>query len=217
MPGLIIPQGYDNGLFELPTPKLRKPKIARVEVVTGPMGAGKSSYLARAAWLTYVINRGEANIMGTFALNIPGYVEIDKDSLVEMYVDEDPFLQDGMILMDEGYAYMDSRLSQSYLNRFMNRFAKFVRKMNLYVIISAHNETMLDKRIRQSMTKKVQMVPPYDTVNHVASALIFPINPPKPKYAESYYMAPYYGLFDTDEKVSTGGKTDNWKKLKEKM
>lgn len=104
--------------------------------VTGNLGTGKTLFLS----LLGKVSEGEIPIYGNYSLNLDKYTEIDVEDLES--------IQGGLLLIDEAYQWLESRVSSSELNRYLSRFVFKSRKKGFDIVMSSQLESSIDLRAR---------------------------------------------------------------------
>lgn len=104
--------------------------------VNGFPGAGKTLLLTAFAWMS----RGKIPIYSNFNLRMKGATLITIEDLEG--------IEDGLILIDEAYLWLESRISGSELNRYMSRIVFQSRKRGLDIFTSEQVHGSIDLRFR---------------------------------------------------------------------
>lgn len=103
--------------------------------VSGSLGSGKTTLLTYFAYA-----EDERQIYANY--------HIDKDNCELIDVTDLEMITNGLILIDEAYLWMDSRLSTTERNRYLSRMAFQSRKRQLDIVMSAQLRGSIDLRIR---------------------------------------------------------------------
>lgn len=104
--------------------------------VTGPLGSGKTLFLSLLGYL----EEENRDIYANFTLRL--------DNVNRIGIEDLERIEQGLLLIDEGYMWMDSRLSNSEMNRYLSRFIFKSRKRGLDIFISSQLHGALDLRFR---------------------------------------------------------------------
>lgn len=105
-------------------------------IVLGNVGTGKTLFLVMLAKLSKI------KVVSNFNLKFC-YVKFDLEKFLKAEYDN------CLILLDEAYAYLESRVSASELNRLMSYMLFQSRKKSLDLVLSAQLVSSLDKRFRR--------------------------------------------------------------------
>jgi len=104
-------------------------------LVTGWLGSGKT------IWLTYIASKfPDVQIFSNFTIKLSNVKPVDILS-----VDQ---ITDGLLLLDEAYAWLESRLSMSDVNLYLSRLVFNSRKRGLDIWCSAQLESSMEMRYR---------------------------------------------------------------------
>lgn len=103
--------------------------------VTGFLGSGKSLFLTLLG-----VQDSNRTVYTNFSL--------DLDKAEEVTIEDLENIKKGLLLIDEGYMWLDSRLSSSEMNRYLSRFIFKSRKRQLDIFISSQLHRALDLRFR---------------------------------------------------------------------
>lgn len=190
--------------------------LARVEIVWGYMGSGKTSYGAYAALQTYKLNKGRCNIVGNLDLALPNYKKVDINKLLDMMDENHPtpdYLWDGIGVWDEAHHMANSRTPGAKANRLFNEFITYSRKRSFANVLITQKPGRLDKICRESATRELHMVD-FDRENQIAEARITYVNPPIGEVTVFYNMREAQTIFDTRQQVNSGSKMQNAAKIR---
>ena len=80
---------------------------------------------------------------------------LEYDNATKVSVEDLETINEGLLLIDEGYIWLDSRLSQSNLNKYLSTFIFQSRKRGFDIFMSAQLESSLDLRFRHLQDLKV--------------------------------------------------------------
>lgn len=104
--------------------------------IIGPLGSGKTLFLTFLAESA----KPDRDIYSNFNLNLDNAQTIDVKDLET--------IDRGLILLDEAYLWLDSRISQSKLNRYMSRFIFQSRKRGFDIFVTSQLQSAIDLRFR---------------------------------------------------------------------
>lgn len=124
-------------------------KIACLSILfEGSQGTGKSLCAVAMAYEQYESGR---KVISNNHLNFP-YTHFDIAYFVEqMSNQEDQGLENCILLLDEAYQYMDSRLSQTKINKLFTYFIVQTRKRDVDLYVCTHHIDHLDVRLRRAI------------------------------------------------------------------
>ena len=105
--------------------------------ITGFLGTGKTLFMVERA---YLANLDERDVFANFHIDLPNAHLIRPDDLED--------IRNGVLLLDEGYLWMDSRLSGSKMNRSVSYEIFKARKKKLDIWITTQLHSAIDKRFR---------------------------------------------------------------------
>lgn len=108
-----------------------------IGVITGHLGTGKTLFLT---YLAKWANESDVDIYANFNI---GY---DAAEVVDVHDLED--IENGLLLMDEAYTWLDSRTSMSERNRYLSKMIFKSRKRKLDMFATAQLESSIDLRMR---------------------------------------------------------------------
>ncbi len=104
--------------------------------VIGSLGSGKTLFLT---WLAF-ISKNKQKIYANYNIDIDNFQKITIQDLES--------LGKGLILIDEAYLWLDSRLSASERNRYMSKIIFQSRKRGFDIFLSAQLRGSVDLRFR---------------------------------------------------------------------
>ena len=152
----------------------------------GHLGSGKTLLL------TYLATKFKRPVYSNFKLNLVRYKPLKVIDLLNLPNNIEVFI-------DEGYTWLESRVSSKVLNRYLSYILLQSRKRTINIYITAQLFSTVDLRFRQQsdiiiLCKKVENGFQYkilNTINNSFMNLLFPF-----KKAEKYYK-----FYDTYEIV----------------
>lgn len=103
--------------------------------VTGYLGTGKTLFLSWLAWC-----QRDRDIYSNYSLELDNAEEISVEDLENV--------SEGLVLIDEAYLWMDSRLSNSEMNRYMSKIVFQSRKRDMDIFFSSQLQRAVDLRFR---------------------------------------------------------------------
>lgn len=108
-----------------------------IVTVIGKLGTGKTLLM------TYLAQNYDSNkiVYSNYNIDIPNNKVIDVEDLTDV--------ADGLVLIDEAYLWLESRLSTSRANRFVTKIMFQSRKRGFDVGLSAQVHSSIDLRVRQ--------------------------------------------------------------------
>lgn len=118
----------------------------------GDLGSGKTTLMTRQAILTKKLHP-EKIIYSNYVLNNYQYEELD---LMDLYLNHQE-VRDTIILIDEIYTMMDSRLSSSHRNEVESYFIAMTRKAKADLFVTMQYETFTDCRLSPFIKVKYVM------------------------------------------------------------
>lgn len=113
----------------------------------GPQGVGKSMSAISLAVEEYFKN-GRKIISNNHINNIP-YQHFNLEWFVDNIATNE--MEDCVLFLDEAYQYMDSRMSQSKVNRLFTYFIVQTRKRGVDMYICTHHIDNIDLRLRRAI------------------------------------------------------------------
>ena len=154
--------------------------------VLGNLGSGKTLFLA------YMSSKIKREIYSNFKLNIDNYVKLEVVSLLNLPNNIDVFI-------DEGYTWLESRVSNKVLNRYLSYILLQSRKRTINIFITAQLFSTVDIRFRHqsdilifcNKIKKSFQYKILNVRNNIYKNFIFPFDIAKK----------YYDIYDTYEIV----------------
>lgn len=154
--------------------------------VLGNLGSGKTLFLA------YLSTKFIREVHSNFKLNITNYVRLQVVNLLNLPNNIDVFI-------DEGYTWLESRVSGKVLNRYLSYILLQSRKRTINIYITAQLFSTVDKRFRNQsdiivFCKKIKEGFQYKILsvkNRNFKIFILPINKAKN----------YFDIYDTYEIV----------------
>lgn len=156
-------------------------------VIYGSMGAGKTLF---ACWLAVNDDRMVAS---NFKLEIPGWKPLEPQDLVEV---NEPTL----VIIDEAYVWLESRLSGQDINRFMSYILFQSRKRSIDFVITTQLLSAIDLRFKNLADVFIEAIREPDGFKYVAH---FPGRRKTRAFRLSVSVAePYFKLYNTMEKIS---------------
>lgn len=118
-----------------------------LSIISGDIGSGKSLLCCYFAMVGHSMDK---TIYSNLHFKFP-YQKLLLEELVDLKTGEIILdLQDAVVIIDEAYLWLESRLSTSKRNRIISYFLLQSRKRNLDVFLVAHSPHQLDKRARQN-------------------------------------------------------------------
>lgn len=106
--------------------------------VFGDLGSGKTLFL------TYLAFKNQhLPVFSNFTIKLPNVKLIDADELITLNYSK------ALILLDEAYVWLESRLSYTDLNRYMSYIAFQSRKRGLDIVLTAQLSRTIDIRYRE--------------------------------------------------------------------
>lgn len=108
-------------------------------VVTGHLGTGKTLFLT---YLADWADQHDIPVWANYTLNL------DRQDAEQVDVYDLENMSEGLLLIDEAYAWMDSRVSTSKRNRYLSKLIFKSRKRKLDVFVTAQLQSSVDMRMR---------------------------------------------------------------------
>lgn len=150
--------------------------------VIGNRGSGKTLFL------TYIATITKRNVLSNFKIHIDKYIELTLIDLLDLPNDVNVFI-------DEGYTWLESRTSNSTLNRYLSYVVLQSRKRAIDIYITAQMFSSVDIRFRQQSDvlikcKRVDKGFQYtflDVAHRIIKSFILPYDKAKK----------YFSLYDT--------------------
>ena len=161
--------------------------------IVGRVGSGKTLFMTADA-----VNSGRAHIYANYQVNDPRYIAL----LPEMLMD--PNLRDAVILLDEVYAWIESRTSGRDINRYMSYILFQSRKKDIDFYMTEQLLSTVDLRYRDMIDFEVRCkaVPNYKhpegfvyKIVDVLEQKVYPL------YLSIKDAEPYFKLYDTYQTV----------------
>jgi len=109
----------------------------------GDLGSGKTTMCTRMTILTKLLHP-EKKIYCNYLLKNYPYEDLD---LMKLYLDENPDNKNIIVVADEVYTMMDSRVSTSYRNRIESYFITMTRKAKADFYLTMQYEKFTDCRL----------------------------------------------------------------------
>ena len=118
--------------------------------ITGGLGSGKT--LGMTAWACkFSCMGGMLPIISNYKIEVDGHIDTillqDEEDMIRMI--KLVKREKGILLIDEAYKFLDSRLSMNKRNVYLSQFFMFLRKLNLITIVTIQSFRMIDIRVRE--------------------------------------------------------------------
>lgn len=105
-------------------------------LVIGARGSGKTLFT------TYIASKSKREIYANYRLFLDKYKPLEIIDLLELPNDVD-------VIIDEGYTWLESRISGSHLNRYLSYIVFQIRKRLIDVYVTAQMFSSIDVRFRE--------------------------------------------------------------------
>jgi hypothetical protein len=129
--------------------------------ISGDRGSGKT---LKAVWCA-TLKSPQLPIYANFHINLPNYHPLElREFLQDHY-------RNCLVILDEAYVYLESRVSQRGVNRIMGYIAMQSRKTNLDIILTEQVESSVDVRYRLLTDINISCEATYAGVNYTYERL----------------------------------------------
>ncbi len=118
----------------------------------GVQGASKTTVAVALAIDEMELNP-QLKIVSNVHLNVPNYTHFSLEWFLENLISHE--LEDCVLILDELYQIMDSRSSQTKINKLMTYFFVQTRKRNVDLILCTHHIDHIDKRAQRSIDIRI--------------------------------------------------------------
>lgn len=167
--------------------------------IIGDVGSGKTLLATYLAQKDFV--KRNRKILSNYKINLPTYVDLKPESLLEL---KDSSKDSALIVIDEAYTWLESRLSGRNINLFMSYILFQSRKRGLDIVITDQLIGTIDLRFRQMTNYEIQC----QNINKGFEYILFKVN----KYSNAKpvkFIMPYsiaekiYPLYDSWQMISS--------------
>lgn len=157
-------------------------------IPVGDLGSGKTLFT------TMMAKESDVQVLSNYKLNIYGYRELTPQMLVDIN-------EPSLIIIDEAYAWLESRLSNRDMNRYLSYILFQSRKRQLDFIITAQLLSTIDVRFRDMCNYLVlcQKLPDGFHFSIVKNSMYS--HRPVELYMTWEQAETLYPLYDTMEKI----------------
>lgn len=105
-------------------------------LIIGARGSGKTLFAS------YIASKSKRDIYANYRLNLPKFKPLEVIDLLDLPNDVD-------VIIDEGYTWLESRISGSHLNRYLSYIVFQIRKRLIDVYVTAQMFSSIDVRFRE--------------------------------------------------------------------
>lgn len=170
-------------------------------MVIGEMGTGKTLFLVRLA-----AKHQKVPIYSNFHIKLPNVKLIDPEDLLMLKYEK------CAVFMDEAYAWMESRISHSKINRFMSYILFQSRKRGIDIFLTAQLLSSIDVRFRNLASAVISAERLPDGFRYTVYRDIegMPIGS---FFLNEKTASKYYSLYDTTEIVEPFNAKELWVEL----
>lgn len=166
-----------------------------IVVLEGKVGSGKT--LAAVALATLENQKSGKRILSNIRLNEIPYQLFDTNDLLRMMSNSDE-LSDCSIILDDGYMYVDSRSSQTKLNRLFSYLIMQSRMRGVDIYITTDSMSFLDKRVRMSCD--IKGLCKYNRDRHICSVILLDLRNGTKKRI-SFNANDFFSYIQNEERV----------------
>jgi len=161
----------------------------------GALGSGKSLASTAFAIRDHIATKRRI-ISSTHIYNLGDYYEYLDYTRFLRWMNEDEELQNAIVVLDEAYLFVDSRLSQSALSRLLSYFFLQTRKRHVDLYVCSQQYELVDVRLRRNVD--VRAICNFDKETGWCRVKLINLRNGKRKVIRIYgpEIFPY---FDTDE------------------
>jgi hypothetical protein len=156
-------------------------------MVLGGLGAGKTLFS------TILACHSPRPVHSNFTIRCDQYVPFDLNAFL------DGRIEDAMVLLDEAYVYLESRVSSRLLNRVLSYVLFQSRKMGMNIVVTTQLSSSLDVRFRDLADYVVR-------ARHTGAGFSYRIMSTETKVVKEFFLpitkaSAYFPRFDTLERV----------------
>jgi hypothetical protein len=166
----------------------------------GGLGSGKSLCSTAFAVLDYLDSvekggMGRKIISSTHIYGIPSWELLDYEKFIK-WMQEEEELENAIVILDEAYLFVDSRLSQSSLSRLMTYFFMQTRKRHVDLYVCSQQFENVDVRLRRNVD--VRAICRYDKISQWCKVRLINMRTGRRRTIKMYGPE-FFPYFDTDE------------------